>query len=183
MREAYFGDVDNELEEYVSGAYMIGMGIRLTNERSEDGEVSWAIQLRSDEVMLPASAETRAWAVPDGVKVLRTWTSADADHNVVREALEVADVAGAHGHWVRVHTVIQSDDEDLEGSGGSTFVVDVFDAPIPPDEDDESPEAFSAQFAQPVGCQYCRMGAELRECWSVWRDLGSCVSALSTVAS
>lgn len=147
VREAYFGSVDDELEQYVSGAYMIGLGIRMTNERGEDGDVGWAIQLRSDEVMLPASAEKRAWALPEGVKLQRTWTDAEATRNVVREALTVADTAADKGQWVRVHTLFQSSSEDLEGAGGSSFVVDVFDAPIPLDEDDENPEAFSAQFA------------------------------------
>ena len=147
VREAYFGGVDDEFEEYVSGAYMIGLGIRVTNERREDGDVGWAIQLRSDEVMLPASAEKRAWALPDGVELVRTWTGDEAKRDVVREALGVADTAARNGQWVRAHTVFQSSSEDLEGSGSSDFVVDVFDAPIPLDEDDENPEAFSAQFA------------------------------------
>jgi hypothetical protein len=136
VREVYFLSADDEFEEYVSGAYMIGLGIRITNEQREGGRVGWVIQLLSDEVMLPASAELRGWALPDGVKVLRTWTGAEAERDVVREALAVAAEAGANGQWARVHTVYQSDDEDLESSGGSTFVVDVFDAPIPLDEDE-----------------------------------------------
>lgn len=145
VREAYFGGVDDEFEEYVSGAYMIGLGIRITNEQREDGRVSWTIQLLSDEVMLPASAELRGWALPEAVKVARTWIGAEAERNVVHEALALADAAGRTGQWVRVHTVYQSDDEDLESSGGSTFVVDVFDAPIPLDDDDE--DAATALFA------------------------------------
>jgi hypothetical protein len=35
----------------------------------------------------------------------------------------------------------------------------------------------------PVGCQYCRMCAELRGCWGVWHDRGSCVSVSSTGSS
>jgi predicted ATPase len=35
----------------------------------------------------------------------------------------------------------------------------------------------------PVGCQYCRMGAELRGRQGVWKDRASCVSASSTGSS
>lgn len=101
VREAYFLAMDDEFEEYVSGVYMIGLGIRITNEQGEDGRVSWAIQLLSDDVMLPASAELRGWALPEAVKVARTWTSAEAEHNVVREALALADAAGRNGQWVQ----------------------------------------------------------------------------------
>lgn len=146
VREAYFSAVDEEIEQYVGGAYMIGLGIRMTNERRADGRVGWGIQVRSDEVMLPASAELRGWALPDGVKMARIWTGAEAETNVVREALAVAESAGKSGQWARVHTVYQSDDEDLEGPGDSTFVVDVFDAPIPLDDKYEAPDASVKQF-------------------------------------
>ncbi len=111
VREAGFGEVDEELEEYVRGALMIGLGIRMTNDRDPDGGVGWGIQLRSDDV--------------------------------VRGALAVADAAARAGQWARVHTVYLSDDEEVESSGGSRLVIDVFDAPIPLDED-ESPEALEA---------------------------------------
>jgi hypothetical protein len=52
-----------------------------------------------------------------------------------RSSASAAAAAGENGQWARVHTVYQSDDEDLESSGGSTFVVDVFDAAIPLDQD------------------------------------------------
>ena len=106
VREAYFSSANAEIEEHIGGASMIGMGIRMANERRENGDVGWAIRLRSDEVMLPASAETRPWA--------------------------------------RMHTVSQSGNEDLEGLGTSTFVIDALDAPAPLDENDENPEAFSS---------------------------------------
>lgn len=147
VREAYFGPVGDELEAYVSGAFTIGLGIRLTNERRASGRVGWAIQLRSDEAMLPAGAETRAWALPEGVNLVRTWIGEEAEPNVVREALAVADTAAENGQWARAHTVFQSDDENLEGSGGSMFVVDVFDAPIPLGVEDENAAAVSTQFA------------------------------------
>lgn len=60
VREAvYLGGVDDELEEYLDGAYMIGLGIRMSNERHRGGDVWWGPQLLSDEVSVPTSAEPR----------------------------------------------------------------------------------------------------------------------------
>ncbi|MCX5340322.1 hypothetical protein [Streptomyces atratus] len=138
VREAvYFSRIDDELEEYLEGAYMIGLGIRMSNERSSDGDIGWVLQLRSDEVSVPASSEPRTWALPAEAQLLRTWTSEQplAGLGPVRGALEVAEAASAEGRWVRVHTLLHSDlDVDFEGSGTSEFVVDVFDASIPPSE-------------------------------------------------
>ncbi|MEU9796692.1 hypothetical protein AB0E27_40160 [Streptomyces sparsogenes] len=127
-------DTDDEIEEYLEGAYTIGLGIRMSNERKRDGGVGWVIQLLSDEVSVPASAEPRAWAVPAGAKLLRTWTSKQRAGGAgpVRGALQVAEDATAQGLWLRIHTLLHSRyDVDFEGSGTSEFVVDVFDAPIP----------------------------------------------------
>lgn len=136
VREAvYFRRVDDELEEYLDGAYLIGLGIRLSNERGSDGDVGWVLQLRSDEVSVPASAEPRSWELPADTPLLKTWTSRQplAGLGPVRGALEAAEAASAEGRWVRVHTVLHSDrDVAFEGSGTSEFVVDVLDAPIPP---------------------------------------------------
>ncbi|MEU6708580.1 hypothetical protein [Streptomyces wuyuanensis] len=141
VRESvYFGGIDSELEEYLDGAYMIGLGIRMSNERRADGNVGWVLQLRDDEVSVPASAEPRTWALPADVKLLSTWTSQQPLGGLgpVRSALEAAEDASAEGRWVRVHTLLHSDrDEDYEGNGTSEFVVDVFDAPVPLREPDE----------------------------------------------
>lgn len=141
VREAvYFGAIDSELEEYLDGAYMIGLGIRMSNERQTDGDVEWVLQLRDDEVSVPTSAEPRTWALPADVKLLSTWTSEQPLGGLgpVRSALEVAEAASKEGRWVRVHTLLHSDrDEDYEGNGTSEFVVDVFDAPTPLREPDE----------------------------------------------
>ncbi|MFE2846759.1 hypothetical protein ACFXKS_25005 [Streptomyces scopuliridis] len=137
VREAvYFSRIDDELKEYLDGAYMIGLGIRMSNERSSDGDIAWVVQLRSDEVSVPASAEPRTWALPAEPQLLRTWTSEQplAGIGPVRSALDVAEAASAEGRWVRVHTLLHSNlDVDFEGNGASEFVVDVFDAPIPPE--------------------------------------------------
>ncbi|MFE6633641.1 hypothetical protein ACFVFT_35555 [Streptomyces tendae] len=134
VREAFFGGIDDEIEEYLEGAYTIGLGIRMSNERERRGAVGWVVQLLTDEVSVPASAEPRTWAVPAGPKLVRTWTSRQCADGVgpVRGALHVTLDAAAQGRWVRVHTLLHSRYEvDFEGSGTSEFVVDVFDAPIP----------------------------------------------------
>ncbi|MFG2723076.1 hypothetical protein ACGFW5_32970 [Streptomyces sp. NPDC048416] len=141
VREAvYFGGIDDEIEEYLEGAYAIGLGIRMSNERKRHGGVGWVIQLLSDEVSVPASAEPRTWAVPAGAKLARTWTSKQRASGVgpVRGALQVAEEAADQGRWVRIHTLLHSRyDVDFEGSGTSECVVDVFDAPIPLEHSDE----------------------------------------------
>ncbi|MFE3144070.1 hypothetical protein [Streptomyces scopuliridis] len=141
VREAvYFGGIDDDLEEYLDGAYMIGLGVRMSNERRSDGDVWWVLQLLSDEVSVPASAEPRTWALPVGARLLRTWTSEEplAGVGPVRGALDVAAAASAEGCWVRVHSLLRGDlDVEFEGNGTSEFVVDVFDAPIPLAESEE----------------------------------------------
>jgi hypothetical protein len=136
----YFSGGSDDLEEYLDGAYMIGLGVRVSNQRSEDGDVGWVLQLLSDEVSVPASAEPRAWELPSDVKLLQTWTSAQLleVRGPVSSALSVAEAASSQGQWVRIHTLLHSDlDVDFEGSGSSEFVVDIFDAPIPLDDLDE----------------------------------------------
>ncbi|MEU1006378.1 hypothetical protein [Streptomyces tibetensis] len=136
----YFGKADDELEEYLESAYMIGLGIRMSNERSSGGRVDWVVQLLSDEVSVPASAEPRTWALPADTKLLHTWTSQQLTTGIgpVRSALNEAQNASAQGRWVRIHTLLHSyRDVDYEGRGTSEFTVDVFDAPIPSHPTDE----------------------------------------------
>ncbi|MFJ6790360.1 hypothetical protein ACWQ06_26590 [Streptomyces angustmyceticus] len=136
----YFGKIDEELEDYLEGAYMIGLGIRMSNKYKSDGGVGWVVQLLNDEVSVPASAEPRTWALPAGVKLLQTWTSMRLTGGIgpVRGALNVAEDASAEGRSVRLHTLLHSHrDVDFEGNGTSEFVVDVFDAPIPLEHLDE----------------------------------------------
>ncbi|MGW6739308.1 hypothetical protein ACWGDX_00955 [Streptomyces sp. NPDC055025] len=130
----YFSEIDDELEEYLESAYTIGLGIRMSNERGSDGRVDWVVQVLSDEVFVAASAEPRTWALPDGAKLLHTWTSRQLASGVgpVRSALNEALNASGQGRWVRVHTLLHSySDVDLVGSGASEFTVDVFDASVP----------------------------------------------------
>lgn len=135
VREAvFFGQIDEELEEYLECAYTIGLGIRMSNERQRDGGVRWVIRLLNDEVSVPASAEPRTWGIPEEANLARTWTSMQRAGSAgpVRGALQVAADATDQDRWVRIHTLLHSRyDVDFEGSGTSEFVVDVFDAPIP----------------------------------------------------
>ncbi|MFJ6776547.1 hypothetical protein ACIQOV_37270 [Kitasatospora sp. NPDC091257] len=135
VREAvHFSRIDDELEDHLEGAYAIGLGIRMSNERGSEGNVDWVVQLRNDEVSVPASAEPRSWELLAGVDLLNTWTSKEPHPGLtlVRAGLGVAAGASAEGRWVRVHTLLHSHrDVDYEGSGTSEFVVDVVDAPIP----------------------------------------------------
>lgn len=153
VREAvFFGGVDEELEEYLEGAYTIGLGIRMSNERQRDGDgIKWVIQLLDDEVSVPASATPRTWALPEGAKLARTWTSKQRDNSAgpVRGALQVAADATDQGRWVRVHTLLHSHyDVDFEGSGTSEFVVDVFDSPSRTAAAPLTPEGMTATKAE-----------------------------------
>lgn len=136
----YFTEIDEELEEYLQGAYTIGLGIRMRNELRSDGVVEWVVQLLNDEVSVAASAEPRTWALPPELKLLATWTSLHLTTGIgpVRSALNVANAASTKGQMVRVHTLLHSHrDIDFEGSGTSEFVVDVFDAAVPIQELEE----------------------------------------------
>ena len=139
LREAYFAGPDNELEEYLKGAYMIGLGIRMTNEIDSTGEVGWTVELYKDEVFVPASSEPRTWALPEGVGVRETWTSLrGTGGSPVRAALDVARKATNDGYWFRLHTILQGDgDKEIDCISTSEFVVDIFDTPIPLDESDD----------------------------------------------
>ncbi|GAA4456541.1 hypothetical protein [Phytohabitans houttuyneae] len=137
IRLCYFSRADEEFIRYLESAYMIGLGIRVTNELGSSGNVDWEVQLRSEEVFVPASAEPRAWALPQA-PVLRTWTSAETRRDPVLSAVAVARGASDDGYWVRLHTIAKGDGEiEMESSSTSTFVVDVFEAPIPVSAHDE----------------------------------------------
>lgn len=133
IRTCYFSRPDDEFVDYLDAAYTIGLGLRVTNELTDTGNVDWEVEVLNDEVFVPVSAEPRTWPLPNGVPVRRTWTSRDsAGGNPTIDAVTVAKQASDDGHWVRLHTLMRGDG-DTETSGGATseFVVDVFDAPIP----------------------------------------------------
>lgn len=87
VREAHFGSADAEIEEYAGGASMMRLGIRMTNERGDNGDTGWVIHLRSGEVMLPASAETRPWTLLVEVNQLLAWAVDGTGIYIVRDAL------------------------------------------------------------------------------------------------
>ncbi|MFJ4438473.1 hypothetical protein [Streptomyces sp. NPDC088923] len=136
----YFSEVDDELEEYLESAYMIGLGIRMSNERRSEGGTGWIVQLLSDEISVPPGAELRTWPLPVDAKLMETWSSNRPTGGIgpVRSALDVAEEASDKARWVRIHTLLRRErDSEFEGSATSEFVVDIFDAPIPPEAREE----------------------------------------------
>lgn len=130
VRLSYFSDKD-ELKEHLEAAWLIGLGVRMSNEIGLRGRVSWRLQLLEDEVLVPAGADPRTWALPTGVPLLSTWTSKLAKGNPLDRAFEQATEASAAGHWVRLHTFDQGDGPDTYEASRSLVRVDVFDCPIP----------------------------------------------------
>lgn len=51
------------------------------------GDIGWVIHLRSGEVMLPASAETRLWTLLVEVNQLLAWAVDGTGIYIVRDAL------------------------------------------------------------------------------------------------
>lgn len=120
-----------EFTDYLDSAYALGLGIRATNE-VDDGEVSWLVELRVDEVFVSAGDEPRTWSLPADVTVLKTWISERATHGPAAAAVRTALDASAKGLWVRMHTIAHGGVKSTLGwSATSEFVVDIFDAPIP----------------------------------------------------
>lgn len=112
----------DDLDEFVQAAYLVGLGIRLTNQTGERGQVDWELELLTEEATVPPGAEARTWALPD-TPLSFTWISKYAKGNAVTNAVEVALEASADGSWVRLHT--------FENNGTSELRVDVFDVPPP----------------------------------------------------
>jgi hypothetical protein len=121
VRLIYLGGGE-DLEEFVQAAYLVGLGIRLSNEVDKGG-VGWRLELLNEEAFVPAGAEPRTWALPASTPLLSTWISKFAKGDAVTEAVELAVEASADGHWVRLHT--------FEHDGRSELRVDVFDVPPP----------------------------------------------------
>lgn len=137
VRLAYFGDSPDELEEYLSAAYLIGLGMKISNEIDEEGDLGWAIQLFTEEDFVPASAELRAWALPPNIEVRATWTSEEANGDPIGTAVAVACEAADQGKWVRLHTLERGSGETIDdGTTTSEVVVDIFEAQIPPADTD-----------------------------------------------
>jgi hypothetical protein len=111
-----------DMEEFVQAAYLVDLGIRLTNEADARGRVDWELELLTEEATVPPGAEPRTWALPDA-PLLFTWISKYAKGDAVTNAVEVALEASADGHWVRLHS--------FEHNGASELRVDVFDVPPP----------------------------------------------------
>ncbi|WP_435107184.1 hypothetical protein [Nocardiopsis synnemataformans] len=137
VRQLYFSDNPEELVEFLDAAYMMGFGIRVSNEVRSDGDIGWSFEMRSEEAFVPASAEPRSWPLPEGMRTIRAWTSREpTGGHPARAALAIADQASRQGKYVRIHTFAHGSSDDPEGTLTSEFAVDVFDAPIPPEEEE-----------------------------------------------
>jgi hypothetical protein len=112
----------DDLEAYVQAAYLVDLGVRLTNEADARGRVDWELELLTEEAAVPPGAEPRTWPLPEA-PLLFTWISKYAKGNAVTNAVDVALEASADGHWVRLHT--------FEHNGAGELRVDVFDVPPP----------------------------------------------------
>lgn len=110
----------HDLYDLMSAAYLIGLGIRTTNERPLDGNMGWELNLLTAEPYFDSTDELRRWSESLGYPLLSTWIS---DNRPVEEGLDIALKASRDGHLVRLHS--------CELPGESKIVVDVYDAPIP----------------------------------------------------
>ncbi|WP_017600953.1 hypothetical protein [Nocardiopsis lucentensis] len=138
VRHLYFTDNPEELVEFLDAAYMMGFGVRVSNEVQSDGDIGWSFEMRSEEVFVPASAEPRSWPLPEDMQAIRTWTSREpTGGHPARAAFAIAHEASQHGRYVRIHTFAHGSSDDPEDTLTSEFAVDVFDAPIPPSEEEE----------------------------------------------
>lgn len=117
----------DDVEKFVRAAFLVGLGVRLTNE-VDAGEIGWHFELLSGEAFVPPGLDPRTWELPEGTPLLSTWSSRFAKGDPVSAAAELALDAGAGGHWVRLHT--------FEVDGVSELRVDVFDVPPPVTEQD-----------------------------------------------
>lgn len=117
---------EEDVEKFVQAAFLVGLGVRLSNE-TDAGEIGWHFELLSGEAFVPLGTDPRTWELPAGTPLLSTWSSRFAKGDPVSAAVEVALAASADDHWVRLHT--------FEIDGTSEIRVDVFDVPIPVGEE------------------------------------------------
>lgn len=130
LRRVYITEVD-ELVQYAEAARMLDFGLLASNYRQHDGELGWEVSLLSETPHVPASAEPRAWALPEDVPLLATHQPRPAK---LLEALE--DVAD-DGKRIHLHWIWQSESDDLEDTSTAEWILDVFDCPPPLEENED----------------------------------------------
>ncbi|MBB4907797.1 hypothetical protein [Actinophytocola algeriensis] len=113
----------DDLEEFVRAAFLVDLGIRLSNEADARGRIDWELELLTEEAVVAPGAEARTWVLPGSAPLSFTWISKFAKGDAVTNAVEAALEASAEGSWVRLHT--------FEHDGTSEIRVDVFDVPPP----------------------------------------------------
>ncbi|HWO60179.1 MAG TPA: hypothetical protein VNO31_09120 [Umezawaea sp.] len=132
VRRARFPLESGTIEQYLSGAYVIGLGIRVENLVDDRDRHRWAVVLLNGMPFVPMGGEARAWRLPDGSRVEAEWIKGDAPGRQVPAALTAARKAAAAGRRVRIHTYLQGDGKHwLDGAMTTSAVVDVFNEPPP----------------------------------------------------
>ncbi|MCS7477228.1 hypothetical protein ACFFQW_12730 [Umezawaea endophytica] len=132
VRRARFRLEAATIDEYLSGAYAVGLGIRVENGVDERHGPHWDVVLLNRMPFVPADGGARAWALPDGSRVESEWVVGEAPGRQVPVALDSARRAVARDKRVRIHTYLQGDGEHwLDGAMTTSVVVDVFDEPAP----------------------------------------------------
>jgi hypothetical protein len=133
VRRSYLAARPRTVEEYLSGAFVVGLGIRAEKAVDEHDVARWDVVLLSGLPFVPRGGGGRAWPPPDGSRVDSTWIRGTAPGQQIPAALAVAEEAAALGKRVRVHTYQQGDGEHwLDGAMSTEVVVDVFAEPPPP---------------------------------------------------
>ncbi len=129
---AYHSRRNKDLLPYVHSADMVNLGVRMESLQDSEGREEWKVMLRSMVPFVTYQDTPRAWALPEGIELERSWTSVDnpAAHGI-DSALEIAEDAADEGKYVRMHTFWRADTPDPDGPATLECVVDVFNAPMP----------------------------------------------------
>lgn len=129
---AYHSRRNKDLLPYVDSADMVNLGVRMESQQDSKGNEEWKVVLRSMVPFVTYEDIPRAWALPDGIELERSWTSVGnpAAHGT-ETALEIAEDAADEGKYVRMHTFWRTDTPDPDGRATLEYVVDVFNAPMP----------------------------------------------------
>jgi hypothetical protein len=129
---AYHSRRNKDLVPYVDSADMMNLGIRMENMQDADGNEEWKVVLRSMVPFVALQDDPRAWALPEGLELERSWTSVgNPAAGGSDSAIEIAEDAADQGKYVRMHTFWRADTPDPDGPSTLEYVVDVFNAPIP----------------------------------------------------
>lgn len=136
IRLAYISD-EEELEYQMSAAYDLGIGARIHNTTNDADTTVWVLELRTDPGFAPLGQAARSWPLPADARLLHTWTSEHAGNDPTAAAMAVARQANGEGHLTRLHIVERATDGGPHPRESLEWVVDVFDTPVPTEEDED----------------------------------------------